>query len=101
MNRFAATLRKYKSLANEKGQGMTEYLIITALIAVAAIAVFAFFGQTIRNQVAGLSDEVAGSSASGAMGEAVKSAGDAVTNAKQGLSLKNYNKGGNSQVKSG
>lgn len=99
MSRFIHALRKRKLLANEKGQGMTEYLIITALIAVAAIAVFALFGQTIRNQVAGLSDEVAGSSAKTAMGNAVTSASTAQTDANQNLSLKNYNKGGNSAVK--
>jgi Flp pilus assembly pilin Flp len=33
--------------ARQRGQGMTEYIIIVALIAVAAIAVYQFFGQTI------------------------------------------------------
>jgi len=39
---------------------MTEYIIIVALIAVAAIAVYQFFGQTIRSQTAGIAKEVAG-----------------------------------------
>ena len=86
---------------NEKGQGMTEYLIIVALIAVAAIAVFAFFGQAIREQVGGLTKEVAGQGASGSITRAQSSASDATANAKKGLSLKNYNDGGNSQVKTG
>ncbi|MHB1880851.1 MAG: pilus assembly protein [Acidithiobacillus sp.] len=90
-----------RPLHNEEGQGMTEYLIITALIAVAAIAVFAYFGQTIRNQIAGLSDEVAGSSATTAMSNAVTSAGNAQTNAQQALKLGTYNKGGNSAVQTG
>ena len=42
---------------------MTEYIIIVALIAVAAIAVYQFFGQTIRSQTAGIANEVAGQSA--------------------------------------
>lgn len=42
---------------------MTEYIIIVALIAVAAIAVYQFFGQTIRSQTAGIAKEVAGQSA--------------------------------------
>lgn len=44
----------------QRGQGMTEYLIITALIAVAAIGVYRLFGDTIRNQVAGMAMEVSG-----------------------------------------
>ena len=31
-----------------RGQGMTEYIIIVAMIAVAAIAVYQYFGQTKR-----------------------------------------------------
>lgn len=30
------------------GQSMTEYIIIVALIAIAAIAVYGFFGDAIR-----------------------------------------------------
>lgn len=47
----------------QRGQGMTEYIIIVALIAVAAIAVYQFFGQTIRSQTAGIAKEVSGQSA--------------------------------------
>ena len=47
--------RKY-----QLGQGMTEYIVIVALVAVAAIAVYQFFGQTVRNQTAGIAKEVAG-----------------------------------------
>ena len=31
---------------NERGQGMTEYIILVALIAVAAVAAVKFFGRT-------------------------------------------------------
>ena len=33
---------------NEQGQGMTEYIIIVALVAVAAIAVVSLFGGRIK-----------------------------------------------------
>jgi Flp pilus assembly pilin Flp len=46
----------------QAGQGMTEYIIIVALIAVAAIGVYSLFGQSIRGQVASLASEVAGDS---------------------------------------
>jgi Flp pilus assembly pilin Flp len=74
----------------QRGQGMTEYIIIVALIAVAAIGVYALFGKTIRNQVAGLAGEVAGTgstSAISAAGEAATAAGEA---AKQDKGMKSY-----------
>lgn len=57
----------------EAGQGMTEYLIIVALIAISAIAVFSFFGQTLRHQVTGIAHELAGKNS----GDDVKNAQDA------------------------
>ncbi len=42
------------------GQGMTEYIIIVALIAIAAIAVYGFFGDTIRGQMGAMTQELGG-----------------------------------------
>ncbi|WP_291511880.1 pilus assembly protein [Acidithiobacillus sp.] len=49
-----------KSTRNQRGQGMTEYLIVVALIAISAIAVFSNFGRTMRNQVGGIAHELVG-----------------------------------------
>jgi Flp pilus assembly pilin Flp len=35
---------------NRRGQGLTEYIIITALVAVAAIGIVNIFGNQLRNQ---------------------------------------------------
>ncbi len=51
---------KMNTRKNVRGQGMSEYLIIVALIAVAGIAVMGLFGGAARNQVAGLASELAG-----------------------------------------
>ncbi len=63
------------------GQGMTEYIIIVALIAIAAIGVYSFFGQTVRQQTAGMAKELSGQSAkdqiTGAQSAATGAAGDA------------------------
>ena len=67
--------------ARRRGQGMTEYIIIVALIAVAAIAVYQFFGQTIRSQMSAIANEVAGQSGSAAMAAAGAAAGK--TNTEQ------------------
>ncbi len=42
------------------GQGMTEYAIIVALIAVSGITVFSYFGGVQRSQVAAITQELAG-----------------------------------------
>ena len=49
-----------QSCRQQMGQGMVEYLIIVALVAVAAIAVYQSFGQVIRNQTAAMAKELAG-----------------------------------------
>ena len=73
----------------QRGQGMTEYIIIVALIAIAAIGVFSMFGKTVRNQAAGLAKELSGNTASTALSNATDSAngaaGRANDPAKQGM----------------
>ena len=58
MNRMNTLIR------NEEGQGMTEYIIIVALIAIAAIAIITIFGQNIRALFAASADALAGETAS-------------------------------------
>lgn len=52
-----------KQKMKQFGQGMTEYIIIVALIAIAAIAIYGFFGDTIRGQMGIMTAELAGSTA--------------------------------------
>jgi type IV pilus assembly protein PilA len=42
------------------GQGMTEYVIVVALIAIASIAVYRYLGDSVRNQTAAMAKELAG-----------------------------------------
>lgn len=46
--------------SRQHGQGMTEYIIIVALISIAAVAVYQYFGNTVRNQTAAIANELAG-----------------------------------------
>lgn len=75
------------------GQGMTEYIVVVALIAVAAIGIYTLFGQTLRNQTAGLALEVAGQDAGAAIGNAQANANTASGNANQRKGLDTYNVG--------
>jgi Flp pilus assembly pilin Flp len=79
-------IRKFK----QQGQGMTEYIVIVALIAVAAIAVYQFFGQTIRNQMAGIANEVAGTSGKPQIDAAKAAAAEATTQGTTKKGLDNY-----------
>jgi len=71
------------------GEGMLEYIVIVALIAIAGIAAFQFFGQTIRSQRAGIAHEVAGKSAV-TVTEAQARVDDALTEGKKKKSRDNY-----------
>ncbi|PHS25409.1 MAG: hypothetical protein COA83_05660 [Methylophaga sp.] len=48
------------------GQGMTEYIIIVALIAITAITVYNIFGDTVRGQVGDMAAELGGGTATDA-----------------------------------
>lgn len=58
----------------KQGQAMTEYIIIVAVVALAALTVFGLFGDTIRAKMNGII-EAFGGSAVGTQGTAVN-AGD-------------------------
>jgi Flp pilus assembly pilin Flp len=83
----------FKKSMHQAGQGMTEYIIIVALIAVAAIGVYSMFGQTIRGQVAGLAGEVAGTGAAGGKAAAKTAAGEATKKAEEGKGMASYDSG--------
>ncbi|MBK8971110.1 MAG: pilus assembly protein [Hahellaceae bacterium] len=76
------------------GQGMTEYLIIVALIAVAAIGVYGLFGSAVRNQVASMAAEIGGEEGEQAVRRANASGNRAlaVSSESNRANLKDYNK---------
>ena len=52
-----------RALQQEAGQGMTEYIIIVALIAIAAIGVITIFGEQIRDLYGSSSAALSGQTA--------------------------------------
>lgn len=83
------------------GQGMTEYIIIVALIAIAAIAVVSLFGGTVRSQMAGMAQEMGGTSANAQVGKATNAGNTAaqVSNAAHNnTNLGNYDEAASSKV---
>ncbi|XXF80282.1 hypothetical protein P2318_11170 [Myxococcaceae bacterium GXIMD 01537] len=49
-----------KQLRKNRGQGMTEYIIIVALIAIAAVGVVTLFGNNIRRMFGASANVLAG-----------------------------------------
>ncbi|AKJ31674.1 integral membrane protein [Caldimonas brevitalea] len=70
---------------------MTEYIVIVALIGIAAIAVYQLFGQTVRSQTAGIARELSGQDGAAALEAARNSADKAQESEVNERSLRNYN----------
>lgn len=79
-----------KLLRNQRGQGMTEYIIIVALIAIAAIAAFTYFGKAVRSQTDAMTQELAGDDGTASQGKAEEAAGSAKSDADKNKTLKTY-----------
>ncbi len=47
-------------MKGRRGQGMTEYIIIVALIAIAALVIFTLFGDQIRSITGGIVTALSG-----------------------------------------
>ncbi len=93
MNRFSLSTRS-AGRRKQFGQGMTEYIIIVALIAIGAIAVYSAFGRTVQSQMAAISNGLAGkgSDANNDVTQAGTEAGKADTDSKATLGLDSYTK---------
>lgn len=76
----------------QQGQGLSEYIIIVALIAVAAIGVVSLFGGTISNQISGMAMEMSGQNGDQQITEAGQDA-SASEAASQARGLSTYNDG--------
>lgn len=74
----------------QHGQGMTEYIIIVALIAIAAIGVFTFFGGTLRAHMAVASKEMGGQTATTEMQKVTQQSGEGATEGTKQKNLKEY-----------
>ena len=73
----------------QRGQGMTEYIIIVALVAVAAIAVYQLFGQVVRSQTAAMARELAGEDGT-AQSQAAQAASELAAGQTETKTLKSF-----------
>ncbi|MDO6748351.1 hypothetical protein [Gilvimarinus sp. 1_MG-2023] len=77
---------KMQQKIKQLGQGMTEYIIIVALIAIAAITVYNLFGDTVRGQVGDMAAELGGGDTANSGNTAGETAKTEGTNTTYGLS---------------
>ena len=75
---------------HQRGQGMVEYIIIVALIALAAIGAFTYFGDTVRGQTVQMTNQVAGTNDDTGSDEATTAAEDSQDEAGHNTDLSNY-----------
>lgn len=73
----------------QRGQSMVEYVVIVALVAVAAIAVYQLFGQVVRSQTAAMARELAGEDGS-AESRAAQTAAKGARSQTSARSLKSF-----------
>jgi len=87
----ATTLRGRLSRIRQRGQGMTEYIIITALIAIAAIAAVTYFGGTARAQIGGMAKELSGQTSTTDINRAKNQGNAAHAEGTKDKTLNSYN----------
>jgi len=83
-------MRNVRTNKRIKGQGMVEYIIIVALIAISAIAAFTFFGDVIRGQVGTMASELGGQKADTSRAQVKKQADAADAQGAQKSTLADY-----------
>lgn len=79
-----------KTIRHQRGQGMTEYIVIVALVAVAAIATYQYFGKTVRNQTAAIANEISGNDGTAAKTASQTAATAGATKANATETLDSY-----------
>jgi hypothetical protein len=83
-------MQRIRRLGRQLGQGMTEYIIIVAVIGIASIVVYTLFGDVLRNQTAAASMALSGESGDSQMSSARNTALAAEVAAGVGKDMKNF-----------
>ncbi|CBL45124.1 Hypothetical protein HDN1F_15410 [gamma proteobacterium HdN1] len=73
-----------------RGQGMSEYLVLVALVVVAAIAAVGLFGDTARTKLASATQELSGVNGDTTNTAAQTVSGEAVTDAANSAGMNSF-----------
>ena len=86
----ASPRRGHARRGKQRGQGMAEYIIIVALVAVAGIATWELVGSSIGQSAAGVAASIAGFDGNNERNAAAATAGAAVQKAAEVKNLATY-----------
>lgn len=83
-------INRQHGVRHQRGQGMAEYIIIVALVAVAGLATWELVGSSIGQSAAGVASAIAGTDATAIRTEAQATATAASQAAQETENLSNY-----------
>jgi hypothetical protein len=83
-------LKNFRRFVRQLGQGMTEYIIIVAVIGIASIAIYVLYGDVLRNQTAAAGVALSGHGGEAQMSSASNTAIAAGMDAGTGRDMKNF-----------
>lgn len=90
--KLADDMRKIESSPRRiRGQGMTEYIIIVALIAIASIVAVSFFGSSVKASFLALGSDLIGAEKIDKQATTEASFGKAEAAAQEVTTLQSYN----------
>jgi len=82
-------MQKFRQRKLQLGQGMTEYIIIVALVAIGAIGVYKYFGQTVNATTALAAQSLGGGNIT-ARANVTTAANKAGTNAQNAHTMNDF-----------
>lgn len=91
VNTTTGTTELSENTRRIKGQGLTEYIIIVALIAIASIVAVSFFGSSVKASFLSLGSDLVGGEAVNRTEIVQENFNAAEEKAKAKVTLKNYN----------
>ena len=91
-NNSRCSRSRWRSRKGNYGQGMTEYIVIVALIAIASIAAISFFGNAVQASFGGLANVLGGGNADTGRASAAAAGKGAVADSQKKHSLTDFDK---------
>lgn len=90
MHKISNKQNRNRGRSKARGQGMAEYIIIVALVAVAGLATWELVGSSIGQSAASVASSISGTDGTAERGAATQTAADASTQAQNTENLSNY-----------